>query len=294
MVTLTRIGIAAIVGVAAAVAAVLLLGRATPLHGERPARALTVHASFDAPAAQFGDRVVARVVVLADRSTLDTSRLQVTEDIAPLTPLGPARVTRTTRGRLLVVAYELPAVCLSDSCIAGTGSKRLRLPAARAEAPRTSGGVARAATAWPMLTIGSRVTAADLKPARPPFRADTSAPAVTYRIAPGTLTLLLDVLAAALGAAGIAFAAWQAVVLGRRRTPDTRSLLEQALALVRDAESGAPADRRRAVGFLARVLHRRHEALACVAGDLAWSEPTPTPDELAALADRVGNEVGGA
>jgi hypothetical protein len=292
---LTRIAAAALVAAAVAVTAVLLLGHDAPLHGVRPARALTVRTSFDPPAVQFGDRVVAQVVVLADRGALDTSRLQVSEDVAPLTPLGPAHVTRTTRGRLLVVSYDLPTVCLSAGCLGQGATRELRFPAARADAPRRSGGSAHADAVWPVLRIGGRVTAADLAPARPPFRADTSLPAVSYRIAPGTLSLLLDVIAAVLAAAGAALAVWQAAVLLRRgRSQDLRSPLERALALVHEAESRPPEDRRRAVGFLARVLRRRDESLAQAAGDLAWSEPAPAPDELAALADRVGHEVGDA
>jgi hypothetical protein len=282
----------AIVAVAAAVVAVLLLARTTSLQGVQPTRALTVRTSFDPPAVQFGDRVVAHVVVLADRGVLDTSKLHVTEDIAPLTTLGATHVTRTVRGRLLAVSYDLPAVCLSDSCIAPAGAKTLRLPAVHAEAPRRSGGTVQATGVWPRLAVGTRVSAADLKPARPPFRADTSLPAVTYRIAPGTLTVVLDVVAALLAAAGVGLAVRRAVVVRRRRTVDTRGALERALALVRDAESRDPEDRRRAVGLLARVLHRRDDGLAGVASDLAWSEPEPAPDELAALVSRVGDEVG--
>jgi hypothetical protein len=114
----------------------------------------------------------------------------------------------------------------------------------------------------------------------------------TYRIAPNTLVLLLAALAAALAAAGVAFAVRQVAAVRRLPKPDTRSVLERALALVRDAESQPVEDRRRAVGFLARVLHRRNEQLARAADDLAWSEPTPAPDELAALADRVASEAG--
>jgi hypothetical protein len=282
----------ALAGAAVAVAAVLLLAHATPLHGAEPLRALTVHTSFDPPAVQFGDRVVARVVVLADRSALDTSKLQVTDDIAPLTPLDSTRVTHTERGRLLAVSYELAAVCLSDGCIAPTGAKVLRLPMVHAEAPRRGGGTVRATSTWPLLAIGTRVDAAERKPARPPFRADTSLPAVTYRIPPGTLALVLDVVAALLAAAGVGLAVRQAVVVRRRRIPDSRSQLERALALVREAESREPEDRRRAVGLLARVLRRRDDGLARAAGDLAWSEPEPAPGELAALVSRVGDEVG--
>lgn len=290
--TLTRVAVVAVVAMGVAVVAVLLLGHATPLRGVQPVRALTVHASFSPPAVQFGDRVIARVVVLADRDALDTSRLRVTEDVVPLTQLGAVHVTKTNRGRLAVIAYDTPAVCLSQGCLAPAGPKELRLPLARIEAPRRAGGVARATSVWPQLTVGARVVAADLKAAQPPFHADTSAPAVTYRIAPGALSRLLDIVAAVLAAAGAGFAVWQVVVLRRRRMPDTRSALDQALALVREAESRPPEDRRRAVGLLARVLQRRDGGLAGAAGDLAWSKPVPGPDDLAAIADRVGEEVG--
>lgn len=286
---LTRLAFVAVAAAAAAVAAVVLLGRATPLHGVRPSAALTVRTSFDPPAVQFGDRIVARVVVLADRGVLDTSRLHVAEDVAPLTQLGPAHVSRTARGRLLVLSYELPAVCISDECLA----KQLRLPAARAEAPRRSGGVARVATPWPALELGGRVSPADLARARPPLRGDTSAPPVSYRIAPGTLSVLLDVVAAVLAAAGVALAAWQAAaVMRRRRATDPRNELERALAFVREAEARPPEDRRRAVGLLSRLLRQRDERLAGDAGDLAWSKSKPAPEELAALAERVTREVG--
>ena len=285
---MSRIVAASLIGVAVAIAAVLLIGHATPEQDATPVRPLTVRASFDPPAVQFGDRIVTRVVVLADRDALDTSGLRVTQDIAPLTALGATHVTRTTRGRLLVVSYELPAVCLSDDCLARTGTKVLRLPTVRATAPRRDGGVERAHTAWPTLKVGSRVAAADVTKSPLPLRADTSLPAVTYRIAPHTLSRLLDAIAVLLVLAGVGLAVWQATVLVRRhRSSDTRSALERAVALVREAESRPPEDRRRAVGLLARVLGRRDETLAREAGDLAWSEPAPAPDELAALADQV-------
>jgi hypothetical protein len=41
------------------------------------------------------------------------------------------------------------------------------------------------------------------------------------------------------------------------------------------------------------VLRRRDNELAKTADDLAWSRPKPTPEGLAALADRVDGEAGG-
>jgi hypothetical protein len=117
---------------------------------------------------------------------------------------------------------------------------------------------------------------------------------VTWRIAPGTLELLLEILAVVLAVAAVGLAAWQATVVhAARSTAAQRTALERALAFVRDAESRPPADRRRAVGLLARVLRRRDGQLAGAADDLAWSEPAPAPDDLAELADKVGREVDG-
>jgi hypothetical protein len=110
---------------------------------------------------------------------------------------------------------------------------------------------------------------------------------VTYRVAPKTLARLLDVLAALLVATGLALASRQALALMRRRRAiDRRSDLERALALVRDAQTRSPRDRRLATGLLARVLRSRDAALARDAGDLAWSEPQPPPEALGSLADR--------
>jgi hypothetical protein len=283
---LTRIAAAAVVAGAAVVAVVLLVGRSLPPHGARPADALTVRTSFEPPAAQFGDRVVARVVVV-DPSSVDVSRIRITASIAPLTQLAAPTITRTTEGRLAVVTYAVPAVCIDEGCIGARAPRRLRLEAARVDVPR-AGGTAELAARWPLLELRSRVDAADLVSGRPQFRADSTYPPVTYRIAPHTLAPLLGAIAAVLAVAGIAWAAWQAALLVRRRRGAvTRNELERALALVREAETRPPPDRRRAVGLLARVLRTRDVPLAHDAGELAWSRRAPAPDELDALADRV-------
>jgi hypothetical protein len=287
---MSRIAAAALAVSVAVTALVLVLARAAPVHGVEPRATLTVSTSFAPSVVQFGDRVVARVVVLADRHALDTSRLHVTQDIAPLSRLPGAHVTRTTRGRLLAVTYEVPATCIVDACLAPA----LRLPPARAEAPRRAGGIAHAQARWPSLAVGSRVSATDLKASRPALRADTSAPPISYRIDPATLSYLLDAAAVLLALIGVGLAAWQATVLARRRrTTDRRSDVAYALELVRQAASRPPEDRRRAVGLLARVLRRDGEQLATTADDLAWSRPKPTPEGLTALADRVDGEGGG-
>jgi hypothetical protein len=284
---LTRVAAVAVAAAAVAVAVVLLVGRSVPAHGARPADALAVRTSFEPPAAQFGDRVVARVVVAADASAVDVSRIRITASVAPLTQLAAPTIVRTTQGRLAVVTYEVPAVCIDEGCIAAKGPRPLRLAAVRVDAPR-AGGTAELAVRWPLLELRSRVDGAGLVSGRPQFRADSTYPPATYRIAPHTLAPLLDAIAAVLAVAGIAWGAWQASLLvRRRRAVDTRNELDRALALVREAEARPTPDRRRAVGLLARVLRTHDVPLAHDAGELAWSRPAPAPDELDALADRV-------
>ncbi len=91
--------------------------------------------------------------------------------------------------------------------------------------------------------------------------------------------------------AGVALATWQIVSRARRRrSVDSRTELERALALVREAQTRTPRDRRLAVGLLARLLRPRDASLAGDAGDLAWSEPPPATDAVAELADKVERE----
>jgi hypothetical protein len=146
-----------------------------------------------------------------------------------------------------------------------------------------------ARAAWPALHVRGRVTAADLAPARPPFRVDTAPPAPTYSVRPGLLTWLLVAAAVVLALAAIALVVRE---LLRRRTTrmPAEDVLERALRLTREAESRAPDDRRRALGLLARVLEARKRATASSARDLAWSRPPPESDELAALVGDVERE----
>lgn len=228
------------------------------------------------------------IVVLADRRALDTAKLRVTYDLSPLEQVGSAHTSRTTSGQFLRISITADAVCLAEQCLRARGPTRLRLSVVRAEAVRNGGGAVRATAQWPPLEVRGRVAAADLARSQLPFRSDTSLPPVTYRVAPATLAFLLDLLAVLLVVAGLALAAQQARgYTGRRRSLDRRSELERALALVRDAQSRSPRDRRLAVGLLARILRSRDAALARDAGDLAWSEPQPPPESLGSLAERV-------
>lgn len=269
---------------ACAVAVILALGGAASAPAIAPAGPVQVAASFDPPVAQFGDRIVARVVVALDPRRVRPQTLRYSDDLAPLTQLGAAHVSRSAHGSLELVTVVIPVSCLTAPCVARSGTARVGLPLVHASVMARDGRIARASAAWPELSIRGRVSASDLSPSSPPFEADTAPPAATYRIAPATLAALLDVLAALTALGAIALGGWEAHRRIRRRRPQP-TVLERALRLTREAERRPAPDRRRALALLGRALDpdRRSDA----ARRLAWSEPVPEPDELEELVSDV-------
>jgi hypothetical protein len=131
--------------------------------------------------------------------------------------------------------------------------------------------------------VRSRVTAADIAAASPPFAADTAPARPTYRVEPHTAEILLIALAA-LAAAGAAALVALELVERRRRTVLAVDELSRALRLVREAEARPVSDRRRALALLARL------APSAEARELAWSEPPPEPNRVDDLVERVERE----
>jgi len=291
---LTRIGLGALAVAAAAVAAVLVLGRSEPAPAlAAPVAPLSVHAGFDPPTVTFGDRVDARVVVLLDRGAVRPSTLKLTADLAPLTALAAPRTTRTTRGSLSIVTYEVSAACLSDGCVARTGDLPLRLPRVTAAVAGRSGSTVHAAVAWPVLHVRGRVNVGDLVGSSPRFRGDATPRPPTYRIQPSTLAALLDALAALLVLGGVALVAYEArrIAMRRRSGAAAGGELERALRLAHEAESRPGPDRRRALGLLARLLDERDRRLASAASDLAWARPQPEREAMSGLVTEIEHEV---
>ena len=292
---LSRIWLGTLGLAAVSVVAALVVATRGPTRSVTPSAPVTVRASFDRSVVGFGDRVSTQVVVLLDRSMVDTSRLHVAEDLAPLQQLSPTRVTRTELGRLLTLSYDVSAACLDDRCLARREPRRLRLAPVTVTVPRRAGGTARMDAAWPVLDVRGRVAAVDLAPTNPPLKSDVAAPSIDYWIKPSTLVRLLEIVAAVLAAAGVALAGRQVWLLeqARRARAGRLSEIERALALAREAGLRPPADRRRALGLLARLLRQRNERLAGAARELAWSEPAPTPDAVSELVTQVEREVNG-
>jgi hypothetical protein len=286
--TLTRIALAAAVLAAGAVAALLLVGHDARAPRPRLAAPLTVRATITPPISNFGDRLVARVAVLVDPARVDSRRVRVLENLAPLTPLAPLQARRSAN----VVVIDLPVSCIASPCTSDSGTRNVALPPVRVEAPRRTGGVVRAEAAWPTLQVRGRVLSSEVDVRRAPhFRANLSLPRVSYGISPSTLAPLLDALAVVLALAGIALVAWRAVDWARRPRRVEPGELARALALARESRLRPASDRRRALGLVARILGDRHEPLSSPASTLAWSKKQPSRDELSDLVERVAREV---
>jgi hypothetical protein len=285
--------VAALAGVAAGVVALVLVaarrGEAPKLE---PKVRLSLRTSFEPPSAGFGDPVTARAVVLLDRDQVRPETLSLTDDLAPLTRLGPVRTTRTERGRTLVVSAAVRAACLTDPCVAKAGETSLELPAVLATVTTKDGRTLQARARWPVLAVRSRVGEADLRPLRPPFRDDVSTPPLRYRVTPGTLAGVLEGVAvlAVLGVLLLVALELRALVRRRRAAPPVGDL-EHALRLAREAEGRPAPDRRRALGLVARVVQPRSSRLAGAARELAWAEPKPEPGELSELVGEIEREV---
>jgi hypothetical protein len=253
---------------------------------------IVVHATFDPATVQFGDVIDARVVVVLKTATVRSASLRLVDDAGPLTPVSSAHTSRSVQGDTITIEIERTYSCLSSACVAARGDATPRLPRVSATVVTHDGKTLRATTAWPVLRVQGRVSSADLARLRPPFRASTTPPPPTYRIAPGTLARLLYGLAIVLAVGAVAGAAAQGRRLARSgRAEPVGDELERALRLAREAESRPPPDRRRALGLLARVLRARARPLSGTASDLAWARPEPEPEAVATFVTDVERDV---
>ncbi|HLX19876.1 MAG TPA: hypothetical protein VKR23_06970 [Gaiellaceae bacterium] len=266
--------------VAAVLAAVVvvLVGHDAPGGAAAPPKPLLVRAQLTPSSVEFGDEVVARVVVVMDAREVDAHRVVVEDDFGPLTELGGTTRTVTRRGSLATVVESTPVACLVQRCVSDSGQVLLKLPAVHVVAPGRT-----ATVRFPVLTVRGRTTSSDTS-----LRADASPPRVTYGISSSTLELVLGIVAALLAAVGVALAVHEVMrlVTGRRRSPPDP--LARALVFVREAETRPAPDRRRALELLDQALHGSRAGVS----DLAWSKPEPTSDELARIADELQNGDG--
>lgn len=269
---------AAVIAATALVAATLVSGAP-----------LAASTSLEPAAPRFADQITATATVVVD-DDVDPKTLRAVAGFGPLEVLSGPVVERRARGGRTEVGFRWELVCLSEDCVPGNRPRGVALPPLRVSGTRDDGSSVTSAVRWPAFAIRSRLTTAEARAATPPFRRETGLPATTYRVAPGTLATLLDVIAAVFLLVA-ALLGVRGLVRARRRRVEERHArltpLERALLYAREAARRGPADRRRALGLLGRVLGGTGSALGGAASQLAWSPPEPSPDQVESVVDDV-------
>jgi hypothetical protein len=255
--------------------------------GPVPERPLTARATLGTHALSFGDPLSARVEVLVDPRQVDPASVRVRPRFVPWRIVSSSTERRSAAGTLLTYRYTLE--CLSPACLPGRTLAERRFLRAFVSYRSKAGRAVRLPVDWPTYRVATRLTSPDIGDPTEHLDADTSLPPVSYRIAPGTFQALLAALSAlfVLAAGVLVYCA-----LPRRRAAATEPELpplEQALLLVRaSTANGYPAERRKALGSLARALRAEgRRDLAQAAVRLAWSSHPPSSEAASAFADRV-------
>ncbi len=225
--------------------------------------------------------VRADVRVTVDRRRVDPRSVRVVADFSPFVIVGRTRIRREALGRVTVVRYTYRIQCVAAECSHAGAQARVLLPPARVTWGTP---VHRAIVAWPVATVASHLSFADA--ASPSLHFATTASANRYRVDPNLLGWSSIALAVAIV---LAIGSATVVRLKTRGVEPVESstALERALARLESAASGSHAERRAAIGALAKTLESDGFAeLAPLARRLAWSSGGPTPavaTELAGL-----------
>jgi hypothetical protein len=250
---------------------------------------LAVSTSLAPTAGFFGDPVVARVSVSLDATAVSASTVTVQPDFSPYVQSGPPTVARSRSGsdETVVTTYSLQ--CDTDGCLPRSGPITLTFPPVAVTALSGTRRL-KATGSWPAVVVSSRLQAADLRAAKPPFRHPAAAPPPVFGVDPGALADGLAAAAGLLAAVALVMLGLEIVRLTERRRAAFRlSRLEAALGLVREAAGrDDPADRRKALELLAETLAvEGRPSLAESAAGAAWAEVAPSPDRALELAHEV-------
>jgi hypothetical protein len=234
----------------------------------------------------FGDPVTARLDVFVDRTEVDVKTIQVSPSFGSWEQLTPPRSSSTTGGKITEKTWQFTIVCLTFACVPkSTSVQEFHLPALTLTGQNVDGSTFKIQRGWPALNVAGRFPPAPGNNVVPAFILQSKVPPPSYRLDPSALSDALDItgfliIALALGACARLFARrWV------RRDPAVENgvPLARALALVRVALTREPADRRRAVGLLARTLPTEDTNLSSIAIEVAWSQPEPSPSRIEEL-----------
>jgi hypothetical protein len=264
--------------------------------GTPPALRLAVSTSLEPHPAFYGDLLNAEIDVTVDANAVPAKSVRVVPGFEPYVETGPPKVTETRVGAARILSYRYSIQCVSDACLPLAKPYALNLPPVTVTAKAGTQQL-KATAPWPTTFIASRLTAKDA--ARTRFRWAKTVPAPVYAVSPGGLAGLLTAAAGVLALAALALIGYELVrLIERRRQRALVALtpLQAAVAYTRDAARRPnPADRRKALGLLAKTLDSEGvTTLADTTGDVAWSEEPPSPDQAIELADEVERTAKGA
>ena len=297
---------AVVVGVVALAAAILGTGGGgSALPNGEP---LAATASVDPTVVYFGDETTARIDIAVDRDKVDPDRVRIATDFRPFDRLGQHK-TRRDAGRITYIRETYRLRCLSRACVqvppaiaaaAGgakpSGRRATQFRPARIDIRgRTS--VQPLLLQWPTVESVTRVNQAESQLQTFFYHADLTPPARSYALSPSSLLWLLLVAVLALLAVPVTLVARRLRAYRRARGPAPTpelSPLERALRLLDWANRQTDGeDRRRALELVAlELLRGGRDELGGEARELAWSPPTPPPEEAGKLGTRVRGATG--
>lgn len=272
----------------------------------KPHPALRVTASIAPPVHLFGNDVTARVLVIADTTRVDVSRLRVASTFAPYKPVGPPREVHTGSGRYVQTVWTWKLQCLTVECVPvappSDVSRVFHFPPAQVHGVGLHGKAHyRAHAFFPQIEVlsqlspGERSYVISHKHIEWLYQLAPAAGGASYRVAPGLLFWLAVVLAGLCGSAALAVAARWALRFRTRtaaRPAVPASYLERALALFFWANAhGDETLQRKALERVADELPLDVVDLSEIARELAWSPETPGGDEVETISERAGVPV---
>jgi hypothetical protein len=246
----------------------------------------------------FGDTITTELDVVVDKDRLDPGRVSVKTFFEPYEEIGETEVRRSDAGDLAHLSYRSQYRCLKRDCLTSTlgtlvnpgGSAprtfRFRPAEVRYTDPDATNPRLLRTVRFPPVEAVTRINAQDVTQVYGfPFVGKfTPLPALTKRVSPTTLAVILLLLAAALLAVPtVLVVRW---VRRRRQPPSPEpepepTPLERAIALVEWSlarENGA--ERRAALDALASQLEVLDaDGLADETRVAAWSPQSPSPED---------------
>jgi hypothetical protein len=235
--------------------------------------------------------LTAEIDVTINSDAVPAKSVRVVPSFEPYAETGPPNVTESGTGAERLLQYRYSIQCVSDGCLPLAKPFALTLPPVTVTASAGAQKLSAKAT-WPTTFVASRLTPKDAAANTIRYRWAKVAPAPTYAVSPGRLAGLLTAAAGLLAVAALALLGFELVRIVERRRKSALVVLtplQAALAYTRDAARRPdPADRRKALGLLAKTLEDEGvPALADTTGDVAWSAEPPTPDRAIEVADEV-------